>query len=333
MKKTRLFPALCLSLILVFTLSTQALAVDVTQTETEEIQVMDEAAIDSTLQDHQEVEEPLPAETQPDSETADTEQDQEVAEPEEPEVTGQDILVNGSSIKPYTPFFTYRQTTYISLRGVVEALYPDAVVSWTGSGVLVQAEGLSINATPGKTYLEANGRFLYIPDGIVLDRGVTLVPLRTLAKALGASVSWDSSTGTISIVSGSGPIENGDNYYKSDAVYWLSHIINAESGSQPLAGQVAVGTVILNRVQSPLFPSTIYDVIFDCRGGSYQFSPARSGAINREPNINSIIAAKLCLDGAREAGNSLFFNAVGQNCWASRNRSLVTVIGNHSFFE
>lgn len=331
--KTRLFPALCLSLILVFTLSAQALAVDVTQTETEEIQLLDEAAVDSTLQDHQETEESLPTENQQKSGAADTEQEQETTEPAESAVTGPDILVNGSSIKSDTPFFTYQQTTYISMRGLVEALYPDAVISWTGEGVLVQAEGLTIHAIPGKTYMEANGRYLYIPAGIVLDRGVTLVPLRTLAKALGASVSWDASTGNISISPGSGPIESGDSYYKSDAVYWLSHIINAESGSQPLAGQIAVGTVILNRVQSPLFPNTIYDVIFDCRSGSYQFSPARSGAIHKEPNTSSIIAAKLCLDGAREAGKSLFFNAVGQSCWASRNRSFVTVIGNHSFFE
>ncbi|MPM79138.1 hypothetical protein SDC9_126170 [bioreactor metagenome] len=98
-------------------------------------------------------------------------------------------------------------------------------------------------------------------------------------------------------------------------------------------GKVGVGSVILNRVASPLFPNTIYDVIFDARGGSYQFSPARSGVINREPNAESTIAAKLCLDGAREAGGSLYFNAVGLSCWASRNRTLVTTIGNHSFYE
>lgn len=327
MKIKRLFPAFCLSLILVFTWSAQAFAVDVIQTETEAIQTLDEAELDSALQDQQEAEDiPLP-ENQQDSETAETEQTQELT------VAGSDILVNGSSIKSDTPSFAYQQTTYISLRGLVEALYPSASVSWTGEGVLVQAEGLTLTANPGNIYLEANGRYLYIPDGIVLDRGVTMVPLRTLAKALGAAVSWDSTTGNINITSGSGPIESGDSGYKSDAVYWLSRIINAESGSQPLIGQVAVGTVILNRVESPLFPNTIYDVIFDCRSGVYQFSPVRSGAIHKDPNNSSIIAAKLCLDGAREAGNSLFFNAVGQSCWASRNRSLVTVIGNHSFFE
>ncbi|NCB07514.1 MAG: hypothetical protein EOM73_05065, partial [Bacteroidia bacterium] len=119
--------------------------------------------------------------------------------------------------------------------------------------------------------------------------------------------------------------------YKSDSVYWLSRIISTESGNQPLAGKVAVGTVILNRVSSPLFPNTIYEVIFDHRGGSYQFSPARSGSISREPNEQSVLAAKLCLDGAQEAGPSLYFNRAGITCWASRNRTLITTIGAHSF--
>lgn len=334
MKKKFFAATLCL--ILLFSLYGQALAVNVSENTDEGIQKADEAEMSSTLLESETTEESAPPVVQTTAEPAESEEPAQVEEPVEPEAPvtyGPDILVNGLSILANAPYFIYKQTTYISIRGVVEALYPDASVTWTDGGVMVQAEGLTMTARPGSIYLVANGRYLYVPDGIVLDRGVTMAPIRVLAKALGADVSWDVSTGNTLIASGSGPIESGDTFYKGDAVYWLSRIINAESGSQPLEGQVAVGTVILNRVVSPLFPDTIYDVIFECRSGCYQFSPVRSGAVYREPNNSSLTAAKLCLDGAREAGDSLFFNATGQNCWASRNRSLVTIIGNHSFYD
>jgi N-acetylmuramoyl-L-alanine amidase len=340
MKKKFFFPALCL--ILLFSLYGHALAANATENTEGEIQTADEAEMSSNLLEGETTEESAPPESQAPAENieieepAATEEPAETEEPavsEEPAISGPDILVNGLSIRASAPSFIYRQPTYISIRGVVEALYPDASVTWTDHEVLVQAEGLTMTACPGDTYLVANGRYLYIPDGIVLDLGVTMAPVRVLAKALGADVSWDASTGKTLITAGSGPIEDGDTYYRSDAVYWLSRIINAESGSQPLEGRVAEGTVILNRVDSPLFPDTIYDGIFECRSGCYQFSPVRSGSVYRDPSSGSVIAAKLCLDGAREAGNSLFFNATGQTCWASRNRTLVTIIGNHSFFD
>ena len=245
------------------------------------------------------------------------------------EASGMDVRVNGVSIAGQASLQVVEETTYISLRAMTEALYPDAQVTWSGGTVSVTAQGLTLTAKTGERYLAANGRYLYVPEGIRVQNGVTLVPLTVLAKALGATVTRDTVTGALLIASGSGPIQSGETYYDSDAVYWLSHIINAESGNQPLEGKIAVGTVILNRVASPAYPNTIYGVIFQ----KNQFSPASSGSIYRQPNSESVIAAKLCLDGAREAEGCLYFNAVGLNCWASRNRTLVTTIGNHSFYQ
>ncbi|HJC41086.1 MAG TPA: cell wall hydrolase, partial [Candidatus Intestinimonas pullistercoris] len=106
---------------------------------------------------------------------------------------------------------------------------------------------------------------------------------------------------------------------------------NVESGNQPLDGKLAVGTVIMNRVESPLFPNTIYDVIF----APNQFTPAQNGTIHREPNAESVIAAKLILEGIRVGGNSLYFvnPSISPNSWAQRNRTYVTTIGAHSFFS
>ena len=110
----------------------------------------------------------------------------------------------------------------------------------------------------------------------------------------------------------------------------LSRIIYAESGNQSLDGKIAVGNVVLNRVASPRFPNTVYEVIFQRN----QFTPAMTGSINRTPSAESVIAAKLCLDGANTAGDALYF--VNPNMspysWASRNRPYVATIGAHAFF-
>jgi N-acetylmuramoyl-L-alanine amidase len=154
--------------------------------------------------------------------------------------------------------------------------------------------------------------------------------VRTLCAALGANVAWDPIGEQVVITAGSGPITSGDVAYPSDVLYWLSHIINAESGNQPLAGKIAVGNVVLNRVASSSFPNTVYEVIFQ----RSQFTPVSNGSIYLTPNAESVIAAKLCLDGANTVGNAIYFlnPKSSPNSWASRTRPYVATIGAHAFY-
>ena len=144
-------------------------------------------------------------------------------------------------------------------------------------------------------------------------------------------MTWDDATSTITIAAGSGPIASGDSFYNSTDLYWLSRIIYAESGNQSLEGKIAVGNVVLNRVASSLFPNSVYDVIFQRN----QFTPASSGSINREPSEDAVIAAKLCLEGARMAGESLYFlnPDTAANHWVMENREFVVTIGRHWFYR
>ena len=89
-------------------------------------------------------------------------------------------------------------------------------------------------------------------------------------------------------------------------MYWLSRIICAEAGGESLAGQVAVGNVVLNRVDSDEFPNTIHEVIFD-RKHAVQFEPVSNGTVYNEPTETSVQAAKLALQGVNTAGKSLYF--------------------------
>lgn len=237
------------------------------------------------------------------------------------------ILVDGVLVEDAAPS-VYEQTTYVSLRSVSLALRPDAVITWEGDHAAVNAEGLSISVYPDQCYLIANDRYLYLPYGVRVENGSVLVPVRTLAQAMDAQVEWDAATGNTNLRTGSGAILAGNLHYDANALYLLSHIIHAESGNQPLRGKIAVGNVILNRVKSPLFPNTIYEVIYQ----KNQFSPAKNGSIDRTPNEESVIAAKLCLDGAVVLPTALWFNRAGLNCWASRNKSCIATIGSHAFY-
>ena len=60
---------------------------------------------------------------------------------------------------------------------------------------------------------------LYVNDGVKLINNSVYVPIRVLAKALGASVTWDGAAFRVYVASGSGTILSGNAFYNSDAVY------------------------------------------------------------------------------------------------------------------
>ena len=240
------------------------------------------------------------------------------------------LQVNSTTL---TNVEVYNSTTYVSLRSISLLLSPGAQISWENNQAVVRTSKLTVTARPGNLYIDANGRKLYAANGVKLVNGTTMVPVRVIAKAMGASVSWNASTQRAVVTSGSGTITSGDNYYNSDAVYWLSRIINAESNGESLKGKIAVGNVIMNRVASTDFPNSIYGVIFDKTGGT-QFTPVANGTIYNTPSADSILAAKLCLDGASVVGNSLFFlnPVIATSSWIAKNRAYVATIGNHVFY-
>lgn len=121
----------------------------------------------------------------------------------------------------------------------------------------------------------------------------------------------------------------------STDLYWLSRIIHAEAEAEPYKGKVAVGNVIMNRVNSSSFPNTIKGVIFEYYQGIPQFSPVADGTIYNNPNADSIAAAKEALNGVRPVGDSTYFfnpqKSAGK--WIVQNKTYVTRIGNHVFYR
>jgi len=247
-----------------------------------------------------------------------------------PQALGVQLAVDGQTASVKSAVIN--NTTYVSLRQMAWYLCPSASVSWEDGQAVMEDSNFTLTARPYEYWLICNGHYLYIADGVKLVNGLTMVPVRVLAKALGATVAWDPSSG-VTVTSGKSPLSASEPGYDSSSVYWLSRIIEAESVGEPLKGKIAVGTVVLNRVASSDFPDTIYDVIFDPSYGG-QFEPVKNGTIYWTPTEESVIAAKLCLEGARVAGSSLyFFNpAKSKSTWIADNCTYVATIGSHIFY-
>ena len=112
--------------------------------------------------------------------------------------------------------------------------------------------------------------------------------------------------------------------YTEDDLYWLAKIVFAEAGEDIDLGQQAVANVVLNRVKSPNFPNTIYDVIWQqTAGGVWQFSPCGDGRINLEPDERAYENARLVLEGLRVLPDDVLYFI--------RSREVVEKVGVHRF--
>ena len=220
---------------------------------------------------------------------------------------------------------------YVPVRAFCEEL--EAEVGWTGECAEIKAEGLYMTVFPNERYITANGRCLYAKDGCYIENGLMMAPLRPIAESFGGKVVWNGKERSVYIEMSGETVKIGGEFYNQDDLYWLSRIIHAEASGESLEGKIAVGNVVLNRVQSPVFPDSIYEVIHDRRYG-IQFTPAWTGSIKRTPSEESIAAAKLCLEGVNTVGASLYFagTKVAASSWAGKNRPFVARIGNHCFY-
>ncbi len=255
-------------------------------------------------------------------------------------------IVAGASSKSFVGVFVNGQefagnvqikdeTTFVGIRKFASTMDSSAKVTYNYSNrtLTISSSKLNMTAKDGANYIVANGRYLYTPSPIFMKYGVMYAPVTLMAKAFDAKISWSNQTSSFNITRGSGGILSGDLYYREDEVYWLSKIINAESGGEILRGKIAVGSVILNRVRSSYFPNTIYSVIFDKKNG-VQFSPTANGSIYKSANAESIIAAKICLEGYSENNYIFYFvnPKLAPNSWVSKNRAFYAQIGNHAFY-
>lgn len=151
-------------------------------------------------------------------------------------------------------------------------------------------------------------RYFQRSNGLKVDG---IVGAQTL-KALGMS-STGSSSGTAA---------------QDSTVNLLARVISAEARGEPYAGQVAVGAVILNRVEHPSFPSTIAGVVY--QPGA--FTCMDDGQINQPVAESAVRAAREALNGSDPSDGAIYYfnpnTATSSWIWS---RPLIKTIGNHRF--
>ena len=223
---------------------------------------------------------------------------------------------------------------YVALRSFINELTDMTVTYKSAAKTLnIRGTGLDMDVIDGSNVIYANGRYLFsMTPSVIMTNGRMYAPLNNVAKALGLSYSFSSSSGA-SLSGRVKPITHASSYYAEDAVYWLSRIISAESRGEPLLGQIAVGSVVMNRVKSSLYPNTIWGVIFDRKYG-VQFSPIIDGSIYSAPTASSVAAAKICLEGFNVNSSALFFlyPRHSTSSWIPNNRQYLFSIGKHDFY-
>ena len=96
--------------------------------------------------------------------------------------------------------------------------------------------------------------------------------------------------------------------YTEEDLYYLTHVLTGECQSAPWDEQIAVGSVVLNRVADPEFPNTIRGVIEDRHYG-IQYACFYDGNFKREATQTNIEVATYLL----ENGSQLPANVVYQS--------------------
>lgn len=110
----------------------------------------------------------------------------------------------------------------------------------------------------------------------------------------------------------------------------MARAINGEARGEPYEGQVAVGAIILNRVESPDFPNTVAGVIY--QPGA--FTAVSDGQINVpiDPGSTVLKAARDAMNGWDPTGGCLYYwnpaTATSKWIWS---RQIVKSIGKHNF--
>lgn len=109
----------------------------------------------------------------------------------------------------------------------------------------------------------------------------------------------------------------------------LARVVHGEARGEPYLGKVAVAAVILNRVLSSIYPSTIEGVIYQ----SHQFESVSNGQFNLHPGSSSYKAAREALKGLDPTLGALYFlnPKVAKNTWWFDRRQKTVTIGNHVF--
>lgn len=219
------------------------------------------------------------------------------------------------------------QRTRIRLSLATLLAFLFVILSAPRASAAVYRQGSSgATVTTIQTKLKNWGYYSGKVDGIYGSATVTAVKYFQRSNGLKADgVAGDATLKAMGIynTTSSGSTNSG-----SGSVYLLAKVISAEARGEPYSGQVAVGAVILNRIDHPSFPNSISGVVYEPGA----FTCMVDGQINQPIADSAYRAARDALNGSDPTGGAIYyFNpATATSAWIW-SRPLITVIGSHRF--
>ncbi len=114
----------------------------------------------------------------------------------------------------------------------------------------------------------------------------------------------------------------------ADDLELIARAIYGEARGETYEGMVAVGAVILNRLEHKDFPDSVRSIIFQAGA----FTAVEDGQINLEPDAQAYKAAREAMDGDDPSMGALYYwnpdEATSKWIWT---RPIIKQIGNHVF--
>ena len=200
-----------------------------------------------------------------------------------------------------------------------------------GSAALISIIAVAGVSTPGRA--DNLDRPLIATPSLPVDATVTapstLQPAQPSAQSTPTSSDDDSYASLAEAIADRQVPQtlDGDLRCLAEAVYF-------EAKGEPLAGQLAVAQVILNRAQSGRFPKSVCSVVTQAG----QFAFVRGGKLPATPRLNgqfrtAVAIAMVAMDGDwdSDAPDALFFHA--RRVTPAWRMTRVASIGNHVFYR
>ena len=174
--------------------------------------------------------------------------------------------------------------------------------------------------------LKNKGYYDYTVDGIFGTR--TRSAVISFQKDNGLSPDGIAGEKTLKALGISGADNNSYGGYSSSDYELLARIISAEARGEDYLGQVAVGAVILNRIEHPSFPDTLSGVIYQ-KGA---FSCLNDGQFYEPIEDSAYSAARDAINGLDPSGGAIYYYnpSTATSKWIF-SRPVITTIGNHRF--
>ena len=179
-----------------------------------------------------------------------------------------------------------------------------------------------------QTRLKNWGYYTGAVDGVYGSK--TEAAVRWFQQKNGLSVDGQAGNKTLAAlgIQPSGGGGGGNSTSQSGDLYLLARLISAEARGEPYVGQVAVGAVVLNRVDHPSFPNSISSVIY--QPGA--FSCLDDGQFDEPIAESAYRAAQEALNGYDPCYGAIYYfnpsTATSKWIWS---RPLIVQIGSHRF--